>query len=90
MTGAVSMAEMTTISAHHELGLPDPLTGLQAQTYFGRPNFQELFNEWSSNQGGDVGVVFCGPRNLGSQLRHLCSQMSSSKGTTFHYSEEHF
>lgn len=93
VTGPVSGEEMPMIAAHHELALPDPLTGLHSQTLFGRPNFESLFTQWSQNSGyTDIGIVFCGPHTLGSHLRELCARYSRSvsQAVTFHYCEEHF
>lgn len=91
LTGKVSIDEMLSIASHHELGLPDPITGLRTVTSFGRPNFPVLFAEWSEQYGKcNVGVVFCGHRRLGLTIRKLCNQISQNSSTTFHYCEEHF
>lgn len=89
VTGSVSLEEQALITAHHELGLPDPITGLKSATSFGRPPFRALFYEWCQTLGTKVGVFYCGPPALGAQIESLC-QSFCSRSISFEYHEESF
>ncbi len=61
----------------------DIWTGLQAKTYYGRPNFdvdfQSIVNEdWNKKHKRDIGVFVCGPKPLVKQLQRLCIKMNDS------------
>ncbi|KAG0244921.1 hypothetical protein BGW41_005520 [Actinomortierella wolfii] len=54
----------------------DAITGLRSPTYYGRPNFDKIFNELSAAhppEHGRVGVFFCGPKRMGETL-HRCAR----------------
>lgn len=90
VTGPIAETEKLTITAHHLLGVQDPITGLRSLTRFGRPRWDELFAEWGDRCRGErIGVFFCGPKLLSRHLRSLCGSFSTST-TTFNYYEESF
>ncbi len=69
---------------------PDPITGLQSKTNYGRPNFERLFKIWSQEfEGKTIGVFYCGPKVLGSKLKWLCIK-KSKKETNFKFHQETF
>ena len=73
----------------------DLFTGLKAKTNYGRPNFDLFFKELSSsittsnNDKETVGVFFCGPKELSSQL-HKYSNLYSNNTVRFIYNKENF
>lgn len=74
---------------NEKLGL-DPITGLETRTNYGRPNFDKLFGIWRERfKGKTVGVFYCGPKTLGSQLKWLCIK-KSQKMTSFKFHQETF
>lgn len=74
---------------NEKIGL-DPLTGLVTKTNYGRPNFYKLFEIWRERfKGKTVGVFYCGPKSLGSQLKWLCIE-NSQKMTNFKFHQETF
>lgn len=90
VTGPVSDEEQVLIAAHHELGLQDPITGLRAKTFFGRPPLDDLFENWKEELRYEkIGVFFCGSQQLGARLESLCDQYSSQQ-VQFHFHEESF
>lgn len=55
----------------------DALTGLRSPTYYGRPNWDNLFEGISHRHPRtDVGTFYCGPRALEKELRRMCSVWS--------------
>jgi len=74
---------------NEKIGL-DPVTGLKTKTNYGRPNFEKLFQIWSERfKGKTVGIFYCGPKSLGSQIKWLCIE-KSEKMTNFKFHEENF
>jgi hypothetical protein len=74
---------------NEKLGL-DPVTGLETKTNYGRPNFDLLFQKWQERfKGKTVGIFYCGPKTLGSQLKWLCIKKSQKK-TNFKFHQESF
>jgi len=81
----------------------DLVTGLEGQTYFGRPDFGKILlqhnKEWAGN---DVGVFFCGPEPLAQAIRVTCRALNRAnqapiggnkekkKGAHFFFQQEHF
>lgn len=71
----------------------DAVTGLRTPTNFGRPDWDMVFRGIKKlHAPGEVGVFFCGPSALGSDL-HLKSNTyseSGSRGCRFVFSKENF
>ncbi|KAF9993116.1 hypothetical protein BGZ80_004059 [Entomortierella chlamydospora] len=95
---------------HHNIALhlhddytgADTITGLQALTNFGRPNFGAIFSELRQGiMNGtympgatqelvvDVAVFFCGPGAMAKSLRKE-SRLQSKNGVRFSFRKEHF
>ncbi|KAF8929805.1 ferric reductase NAD binding domain-containing protein [Dissophora ornata] len=85
-----------------DFGGADTITGLQALTNFGRPNFGAIFTELregitngtympGSNQelSVEVAVFFCGPGAMAKSLRKE-SRIQSKNGVKFAFRKEHF
>ncbi len=55
----------------------DVLTSLRSATMFGRANYDLIFQEISDSIAADhdIGVFFCGPPALGSELRMCLAVM---------------
>jgi ferredoxin-NADP reductase len=71
----------------------DAITGLNARTRYGRPNFEEVFKGLrQSHHATDVGVFYCGPVVLGNTVQKACNQWTESfrGGTRFYYGSEKF
>jgi NADPH oxidase len=74
-------------------GGADSITGLKSPTYFGRPNFDQVFlNIRERHHGKKIGVFFCGPKPISEKL-HVCCNIYSQpgkQGTKFDYHKENF
>ncbi|KAL5457610.1 hypothetical protein EMCRGX_G034885 [Ephydatia muelleri] len=72
----------------------DAVTGLQARTHYGRPDWSKIFDEISvSHSNTDVGVFFCGPPVLSHNLHDKCNEYtgrSDGSGARFLYNKENF
>jgi len=68
----------------------DQITGLQSPTYFGRPNWDQIFQEKEQHHSGKtVGVFLCGPAVLSKQVSHFCTKWSRNH-TSFIFHKENF
>ena len=75
----------------------DLFTGLRQKTNYGRPNLDLFFkdlsasfrNSTTSGSSENVGVFFCGPKELSSQLHKLCN-LYSNNSVRFIYNKENF
>jgi len=89
LTGQLSVDEIRTVI----YGLDsetDQITGLQSPTYFGRPNWDQIFQEKEQKHSGKtVGVFLCGPPALSKQLAHFCTKWTRNN-TTFVFKKENF
>ncbi|XP_028415268.1 NADPH oxidase 3-like isoform X2 [Dendronephthya gigantea] len=70
----------------------DVITGLKRKTFFGRPQWDGIFdNIAQSNPSTDIGVFFCGPSGLSHTLRNMSNKYSNAKeGIRFYYNKENF
>jgi len=66
----------------------DVFTALKSKTHIGRPNWNELFQNFKSGENAstakDVSVFFCGPPSMGVAIRKHCIDHR------FRYFEEKF
>ncbi|KAJ3089548.1 hypothetical protein HK102_006141, partial [Quaeritorhiza haematococci] len=63
LTAGLKQDEVKNIIINDQEGVRDAVTGLRAPTHYGRPNFDQIFqNIRSSHPGTDIGVFFCGPK----------------------------
>ncbi|KAJ1925204.1 hypothetical protein IWQ60_004697 [Tieghemiomyces parasiticus] len=98
LTGRLSEDQIRNLAIHSTEEGPDALTGRKTPTYFGRPNFDQIFADIAAQQlRKKVGVFFCGPKKLATTLRQVCTTYSSAAksgelgyGTQFEFHKEHF
>eukprot|EP01117_Protostelium_nocturnum_P001987 TRINITY_DN12638_c0_g1_i1.p1 TRINITY_DN12638_c0_g1~~TRINITY_DN12638_c0_g1_i1.p1 ORF type:complete len:681 (+),score=210.59 TRINITY_DN12638_c0_g1_i1:139-2181(+) len=90
LTGQLNKDEIKTVM-FNESGV-DHITGLRSPTYFGRPDWKNIFAEKSKiHQGSQVGVFFCGPAVLSKQLyKHCKKSTDTANKTVFKYHKENF
>ena len=69
----------------------EAITVSKTPTYYGRPNFNELFKCLrKEHQDTNIGVFFCGPKPLANQLLQMCDSHSDINGTKFFFHKENF
>ncbi|KAJ1982836.1 hypothetical protein H4R33_004954 [Dimargaris cristalligena] len=93
LTGRLNQDEMRNVMLNDEEGQEDALTGLKSPTYYGRPNWETVFNNMSRDHPStDIGVFFCGPKRLGANLSQQCKKTNTTTtdGTQFYYNKENF
>lgn len=68
----------------------DTITGLRTPTNYGRPNWDAAFKSIRKlHEPTNVGVFYCGPELLGSQLQGKCN-LYSRPGFRFVWKKENF
>ncbi|KAJ1967490.1 hypothetical protein H4R35_006696 [Dimargaris xerosporica] len=93
LTGRLNTDEVRNVMLNDEEGHEDALTGLKSPTYYGRPNWDQVFFQLRENHPAtDIGVFFCGPKRLDNVLHMMCRQYNdpSEAGTKFFYNKENF
>jgi len=90
LTGQLTPEEIQNVM-YSDTG-SDIITGLRSPTYFGRPDWNNIFAQMSKKHDGeDVGVFFCGPKILSKQLYTMCRKYTDTKAETkFKYHKENF
>ncbi|KAI8872078.1 hypothetical protein GQ42DRAFT_174416 [Ramicandelaber brevisporus] len=72
----------------------DAITGLRkSQTNFGRPNFNQVFQQMCERHSGQkIGVFVCGNKALTKAVKDCCSKhnRNHANGTKFYYYRERF
>ncbi|KAI9088493.1 ferric reductase NAD binding domain-containing protein [Phlyctochytrium arcticum] len=67
------------------------LTGLAREAYWGRPDWELIFEQTAAKfSGGTVGVFFCGPEVLAEELWQLARKKSASTRCRFVFRMENF
>ncbi|MBW0522896.1 hypothetical protein O181_062611 [Austropuccinia psidii MF-1] len=102
LTGEVDTDTMSNVMLNTHAGSRDALTGLRARTHFGRPRWgQDVFEPIKNaiQSGGwytpttvtqaTVGIFYCGPRELASQLRAEC-KAATTPSIHFKFYKENF
>ncbi|KAJ2439347.1 hypothetical protein IWW46_004488 [Coemansia sp. RSA 2440] len=93
LTGQLPVSLIRNIALNQSSGGPDAVTGLyRSPTYYGRPDFDSIFGEIGKrNPSTDIGVFFCGSRDLGRKLHKTSRKWNSElkhRSTSFSYHEE--
>lgn len=92
LTRGWSLKEAKQIAVNHE-DKYDLFTGLEQKTNYGRPNFEAFFKQLIDNKNDyakeEVGVFFCGPKNLSAELHSVCNKNSNDR-IQFFYNKENF
>lgn len=84
-TNVTSVALNLARQVSHQLGHPDLVTGLRAQTHMGEPDWRrELAHIKALHAPEPVHVFFCGPPGLARKIRGLC------EGLGMRFRQEHF
>ena len=92
LTGKAPDAATMMQPLDSDVEFSDSVTGLKAQTTFGRPDWDEIFGGLSRrHRGARTGVFFCGPKVLSNILKTKCKEFSDAKSKTrFVYKKENF
>ncbi|KAJ1723499.1 hypothetical protein LPJ53_002156 [Coemansia erecta] len=95
LTGQLSVEQIRNIALYQDPNGPDAVTGMyRSPTYYGRPNFDSIFeNIGMRTPGADIGVFFCGPKPMGRTLRKISRKWTSNlrhMGTAFDFHKENF
>ncbi|KAI9504567.1 ferric reductase NAD binding domain-containing protein, partial [Coemansia spiralis] len=95
LTGQLSVEQIRNIALYQDPNGPDAVTGLhRSPTYYGRPNFNNIFEDIGMRMPGtDVGVFFCGPKPMGRTLRKLSRKWTKNfkyNNTKFVFHKENF
>jgi len=92
LTGQLSVDEIRNVMYGIDDADGDKITGLQSPTFFGRPNWDQIFKEKAArHQGQTVGVFFCGPPVISKQLYKCCRNYTTvANNTKFKYHKENF
>ncbi|KAJ1554221.1 hypothetical protein HK096_004500 [Nowakowskiella sp. JEL0078] len=93
LTSRLKDDEIKNIIINDDEGNADAITGLRSPTYFGRPNFDQIFQRLKRLHAGiDIGVFFCGPKVLSGSIHKACNKWTDAteNGTRFFYGKENF
>ncbi|EWC45039.1 hypothetical protein DRE_06319 [Drechslerella stenobrocha 248] len=90
LTAKIKVDDATNIMINDANAERDAITGLRAPTNFGRPNWDSIFKGVKSiHSPAEVGVFFCGPKVLSSQLHVKCNEHSEPH-MSFVWGKENF
>ncbi|KAJ3390988.1 hypothetical protein HDU84_006660 [Entophlyctis sp. JEL0112] len=93
LTASFKPNEVRNVILNDMDGQKDAITGLKSKTIFGRPNFDQIFQELrAQHPGTDAGVFFCGPKPISATLHKACNKWTdaSANGMRFYYGKENF
>jgi len=90
-TGSLSSDEVRNIMYVDGDAESDQVTGLASRTSFGRPKWDEIFQEKNQQHPNeDIGVFFCGPPALSKVIYKQCVHYTLNSSSKFHYKKENF
>jgi NADPH oxidase len=90
LTAKIKSDDATNIMINDANAERDAITGLRAPTNFGRPNWDMILPSIRRlHAPAEVGVFFCGPKGLGSQL-HVKCKTYAEPGFQFVWGQENF
>ncbi|KAI9298789.1 hypothetical protein K502DRAFT_345677 [Neoconidiobolus thromboides FSU 785] len=93
LTGRLKADEAANIILNDQEGHQDAVTGLRSPTHYGRPNLDQIFTGLCHiHPATDIGVFFCGPRILSTQLNNAANKYNQpdENGTKFYFGKENF
>ncbi|KAJ1818428.1 hypothetical protein LPJ60_004331 [Coemansia sp. RSA 2675] len=95
LTGQLHIDQIRNIALYQDPEGPDAVTGLyRSPTYYGRPNFNNIFeNIGLATPGSDIGVFFCGPKQMGRTIRKISRKWTNNfkyANTKFVFHKENF
>ncbi|XP_026447126.1 respiratory burst oxidase homolog protein D-like isoform X2 [Papaver somniferum] len=75
---------------HAKTGI-DIVSGTHVKSYFGRPNWRDIYKTIAHNHSGErVGVFYCGAPGPAATLRQLALDFSHETSTKFDFRKENF
>ncbi|KAJ2259295.1 hypothetical protein GGI13_000078 [Coemansia sp. RSA 455] len=95
LTGQLTIDQIRNIALYQDPNGPDAVTGLyRSPTYYGRPNFNSIFeNIGLTTPGSEIGVFFCGPKSMGRTIRKISRKWTNNfryANTKFVFHKENF
>ncbi|XP_073226750.1 respiratory burst oxidase homolog protein A-like isoform X2 [Cicer arietinum] len=90
--GDVRSALLSVIQALHQAknGV-DIVSRTPIHTHFSRPNWFNIFSRLTRKHvGAKIGVFYCGPSNLATELKNLCTKFSTKTTTRFVFHKENY
>ncbi|KAJ2080510.1 hypothetical protein H4R24_003030 [Coemansia sp. RSA 988] len=95
LTGIMPVEQIRNIALYQDPNGPDAVTGLfRSPTYYGRPNFDSIFEDIGRRTpGAEIGVFFCGPKPMGRSLRKISRKWTNEykyTNTKFVFHKENF
>ncbi|KAJ2490506.1 hypothetical protein IWW37_003066 [Coemansia sp. RSA 2050] len=95
LTGHLTIDQIRNIALYQDPDGPDAVTGLyRSPTYYGRPNFSNIFeNIGLATPGANIGVFFCGPKPMGRTIRKISRRWTKNfkyANTKFVFHKENF
>lgn len=82
--GASAMGLEIARLVRRERGKGDLVTGLQATTHMGHPDFRAILTDIARQHASGIDVFFCGPLGLGKKVSAICGELG------LRYREERF
>jgi len=91
LTGGVKEEDINNIVVQDIGAEKDAITALRAPTHYGRPNWDRIYTSLGQKHpDSDVGVFYCGPKQLASTLKYMCNKHSDPRGARFFFGKENF
>ncbi|KAI9189807.1 hypothetical protein H9P43_001240 [Blastocladiella emersonii ATCC 22665] len=90
LTGSLKPDQITNVMIHDMTVGRDALSGLQSLTFYGRPSWDAIFTGLKvSHPETDVGVFYCGPKQLSEVLHKMSNKHTDTGGTgvRFYYNK---
>ncbi|XP_039689279.1 respiratory burst oxidase homolog protein A isoform X2 [Medicago truncatula] len=90
--GDVRSALLSVIQAlHHAKNGTDIVSRTPIHTHFARPNWSNIFSRLARKHvEAKIGVFYCGPSNLATELKNLCTKFSTKTTTRFVFHKENY
>jgi len=91
LTGGIKEDDINNIVVQDVGAEKDAITTLRAPTHYGRPNWDRIYTSLGQKHPeSDVGVFYCGPKQLASTLRYMSNKHSDPRGARFFFGKENF
>ncbi|KAJ7244433.1 NADPH oxidase [Mycena haematopus] len=91
LTGGVKEDDINNIVVQDVGAEKDAITTLRAPTHYGRPNWDRIYTSLGQKHPeSDVGVFYCGPKQLASTLKYMSNKHSDARGARFFFGKENF
>ncbi|KAF7377911.1 FAD-binding FR-type domain-containing protein [Mycena sanguinolenta] len=91
LTGGMKEDDINNIVVQDVGAEKDAITALRAPTHYGRPNWDRIYTSLGQKHpDSDIGVFYCGPKQLASTLKYMCNKHSDARGARFFFGKENF